>query len=294
VGRPAGASENPNPRRSAIFELPEIRTLARQISQTLAGKGIRAGHLGNRPHKFVWHNTSPAEFEGLTKGRTLGEATARGKWLFIPLEPGYLLLVGESGGRMLYHPPGTQPPVKYHLLLEFEDDSSLSATTKMWGAYDLYRRGEERDRQYIRDMRVTPDSPDFDLDYFYGLIDEVLKMGKRSVKGLLTQDQLIPGLGNAIAQDILFLSKLHPRRDLEGLTPGERRALFEAILAMVAEVTAKGGRHDEFDLFGQPGGYLRIMDAGALKRPCPRCGGKIVKIQYLGGSCYACPTCQMA
>ncbi len=264
------------------------------MSRTLAGKIIQAGHLGNRPHKFVWYNKSPAEFQTLTQGRTIGEAAARGKWLFLPLDPEHLLLFGECGGKMLHHPPGTNPPSKYHLLLAFEDGSSFSATTSMWGAYELYRRGDEANRQYIKDMRVTPDSAGFDLEYFSSLIHEVVGMGKRSVKGLLTQDQLIPGLGNAIAQDILFRSRLHPRRGLGTLTLGERRALLESIVATVAEVTEKGGRDDEVDLFGQPGGYARIMDASALQRPCPRCGGRVEKIQYLGGACYLCPICQPA
>ncbi len=277
-----------------MFELPEIQNICRQINQTLVGKVIQTGHLGNRPHKFVWYNQTPADFEALTRGKNLGQASARGKWLFIPLEPEHVLLFGECGGKMLYHPAGTNPPSKYHLLLTFEDGSALSATTRMWGAYELYRRGEEENRQYIKDMRVTPDSSGFGFSYFSDLVDEVLVMGKRSVKGLLTQDQLIPGLGNAIAQDILFRSRLHPRCDLGELTAGQKRDLFDGIVLTVAEVIEKGGRHDEFDLFGEPGGYQRIMDASALKRPCPRCGGKIEKIQYLGGACYLCPTCQPA
>lgn len=275
-----------------MFELPEIKTLARQINQSLTGKVIRQGSLGNRPHKFVWYNQSHEDFARLAQGKGVGAATARGKWLFVALEPGFVLVIGECGGKLLYHPEGEQAPPKFHLLLTFEDGSALSATTKMWGAYELYREGEEQERQYIKGMRPTPDDAAFDLAYFESLMDEVLAGGKRSVKGLLTQDQLIPGLGNAIAQDIMFRAKLHPRTDLAVLSPGQRREIWEATRATVAEVTEKGGRSDELDLYGQPGGYVRIMDARALKRPCPECSGVVEKIQYLGGACYLCPTCQ--
>ena len=80
-----------------MFELPEVVTLARQINESLTGKIIRTGSLGNSPHKFVWYNRSHEEFARLTKGKTIGEAQAKGKWLFISLDPGYVLLFGEFG-----------------------------------------------------------------------------------------------------------------------------------------------------------------------------------------------------
>jgi formamidopyrimidine-DNA glycosylase len=125
------------------------------------------------------------------------------------------------------------------------------------------------------------------------LIDELLKGEKRSTKSLLTQDQLIPGLGNASAQDILFQAHLLPRRPLSELSPGQRRDLYDSIVHTVREIIAKGGRNDETDLFGRPGGYVRLMDSAAAGKPCSECKTKIQKIQYLGGACYFCPKCQV-
>ena len=178
-----------------MFELPEMVTLARQVNETIQGKIIWEGHLGNSPHKFVWYNRKPEEFTHLTGEKTIGEAHVRGRWLFIPLEPGYVLVLGECGGKILYHPSGVELPKKYHLWLAFEDGSALTTLTQMWGAMELFEAGLENERQYIKDMRRTPTDPDFSFDYFSGLIDEVLRGEKRSVKSLLTQDQLIPGLG---------------------------------------------------------------------------------------------------
>ena len=84
-----------------MFELPEIATLARQVNQTLQGKGIKSGRHGNSPHQWVWYNVTAEEFARLTPGKIVGKATSRGRWLFIPLEPGYLLLMGEFGGTKL-------------------------------------------------------------------------------------------------------------------------------------------------------------------------------------------------
>ena len=275
-----------------MFELPEIVTLARQINQTLEGKTIRKGSQGNSPHKFVWYNHSHDEFEALTKGKTVGEAWSRGRWLFIPFEPGYVFLLGECGGKSLYHPPGANLPAKFHLLIGFEDSSYFSVTTQMWGALELFERGQETQRQYVKDMRPTPIDAGFTFDYFNGLIDSLLVGEKRSVKGLLTQDQLIPGLGNAIAQDIMFRARLHPRRPLGELDADQRKELFAAIGDTLHAAIEQGGRYDEIDLFNQPGGYVRLMDKNALERPCPACGWEIQKIAYLGGSCHVCPKCQ--
>jgi formamidopyrimidine-DNA glycosylase len=228
----------------------------------------------------------------LTKGKTIGETRTKGKWLFIPLTPGYMLLLGECGGKILYHPPGSKLPKKYHLYITFEDNSFLTATTQMWGAYELYKQGQEQKREYVKDMRVTPIEAAFTYKYLDTLIDALQEAGPRSVKGLLTQDQLIPGLGNAIAQDILFRARLHPRHSITDLSKRQRRTLYHAIVNTVREVIKKGGRYDEYDLHNHPGGYIRMMDKNALGHPCPECGGGIEKIQYLGGACYFCPHCQ--
>ena len=275
-----------------MFELPEYVTLAKQINETLKGKVVREGRLGNSPHKFVWYNRKPEEFAKLTRGRTIGCTSSQGRWLFVPLEPGYVLVLGECGGKILYHPADTQPPEKYHLCLAFEDDSFLSATTQMWGAMELYEKGKERERQYIKDMRATPADPGFTFDYFSSLVDTVTQIEKTSAKGLLTQNQLILGLGNAIAQDILFRACLAPQHPINELTRAQRRQLYNAIVKTVKAIIAKGGRYDEFDLYGNPGKYVRLMDKQAVERPCPSCGRPIKKIQYLGGACYFCPNCQ--
>jgi formamidopyrimidine-DNA glycosylase len=278
---------------ASMFELPEYITLARQINETLVGKKVKKGNLGNSPHKFVWYNCKHEEFTERTRGKTIGCARVQGRWLIVPLQPDHNLVLGECGGKMLFHPAGSELPDKYHLWIEFEDGSSLTVTTQMWGAMELFKAGEEQERQYIKGMRVTPIDRAFTFGYFCGLIDELLKGEKRSTKSLLTQDQLIPGLGNASAQDILFQAHLLPRRALAELSAGQRRDLYDAIISTVQEIIDKGGRNDETDLFGQHGGYVRLMDTTAVGKPCPDCGTKIQKIQYLGGACYFCPKCQV-
>jgi formamidopyrimidine-DNA glycosylase len=275
-----------------MFELPEFTVLAAQLNEVLPGKVVAAGELGNKPHKFVWYNRSHEEFAGLVQGLRMGRATCRGRWLFVPMEPAYVLVLGECGGRLLYHSDSTTVPKTYHLLLHLEDGAALSLVTQMWGAVELYAQGDEQERQYIKGMRPTPADTAFTRAYFDSLLDELAAGKKRSVKSLLTQEQLVPGLGNAIAQDIMFQAGLHPRHPLTELAEQQRRILHDAILETVQEVTRQGGRHDEIDLHGDHGRYVRRMDKHAAGAPCPKCGAEVVKTQYLGGACYFCPDCQ--
>ena len=276
-----------------MFELPEYTTLARQMNGTLCGKTIQQGALGNSPHKFVWYNRTHEEFDELTRGKCVGMGRIQGRWLSLDLEPGYRLLLGECGGKVLYHEPGTSMPLKYPLLLTFNDGSALTIMTAMWGAMELYESGQELERKYIKGMQQTPTDSKFSFEYFASLIDELRKGEKRSVKSLLTQDQLIPGRGNAIAQDIMFNACLHPHHYLVDLTSAQCKDLYKAIINTTEEVIDMGGRNDESDLFGHPGGYVRIMDRHSAGNPCPRCGNSIEKMQYLGGACYFCPDCQL-
>ena len=275
-----------------MFELPEITVLAKQINKTLKGKTIKKGILGNSPHKFVWYNRTHEEFEKLTTSKVIGNATVKGKWMFVEVNPGYVFVLGECGGKVLYHPPGSGLPKKYHLYFGFNDDSLFTITTQMWGAMELYKKGEELSRKYVKDMRTTPVESGFTIGYFNSLIDEVIKGVKRSVKGLLTQDQLIPGLGNAIAQDIMFKAHLHPKHPIQNLDTKQRKTLFDSIKTTIKEIITKGGRYDEYDLYGKHGSYVRLMDKKAAGNPCPECSTIIEKMQYLGGACYYCPVCQ--
>lgn len=275
-----------------MFELPEYLTIAKQMNKSISGKTMLSGVMGNSPHKFVWYNQNPQTFSRIVNGKTIGDAYCKGRWLFIPLEPGYVLVLGECGGKIILV-DSNNVPSKYHLLLNIEGNKSIYAMTQMWGAMELYRKGEELKRQYIADMRTTPLDKEFTYKYFKSLIDEARSEKKRSVKSLLTQDQLIPGLGNSIAQDILFNARLHPKTQIEVLSEEEIMTLYKSIKETVNDAAKNDGRNDEYDFYGNLGKYERVLDSKSIERGCPVCKSKIEKIQYLGGSSYYCSKCQV-
>lgn len=275
-----------------MFELPETVVLTRQMNEHLRGKVIKNTSLGNSPHKFAFYNCSEKDFKSLVIGKTVGAARALGRWMFIDIGDKHRLVLGETGGSLILNPAGAKLPPKYHFLLLFTDGSALTQKIQMWGAMELYENGKELQRQYIKDMAPVPLDPTFSPEYFADLVAKLRSAGKQSVKALLTQNQSIPGLGNSCAQDIMFLSGLNPKRELSTLCDKEIQNLYDSIMKVLNGIIAQGGRNDETDLFGNPGGYQRIMNAAAAGKPCHICGEIVQKMQYLGGACYWCPGCQ--
>lgn len=274
-----------------MYELPEIVTLARQIGDELTGAKITSCERGNSPHKWVWYSYEPEEYERICVGRTIGATEAHGNRVACRVEPGYVLQMGDMGGKMLLHADGSTLPKKRHFMLGFEDGRYFTITVAGWGGIWLLADGEPVPYYGLR-PRVPVIGDEFTYERFKELLEEDAQRGKRSVKAFLASESPLDGIGNGYVQDICFNAGLHPRRDLTGLTGRERQRFYNAIRKTLATAIELGGRDTESDLYGQPGGYVARMDKRANGQPCPECGTSIEKISYLGGSCYFCPSCQ--
>jgi formamidopyrimidine-DNA glycosylase len=274
-----------------MYELPEIVTLARQIADELTGAKITSCERGNSPHKWVWYSRDAEEYEKICVGRTIGTATPIGNRVVCPVEPGYMLQIGDMGGKMLLHTDDSTFPKKRHFLLGFEDGRFLTVKVAGWGGIWLLADDEPVPYYGLR-KRVSPIGDGFTYDRFKEVLEEDRERGKRSVKAFLASESLIDGIGNGYVQDICFNARLHPKRDTSGLTGRERQRFYHAMRKTLAEAIKLGGRDSETNLYGEPGGYVARMDRRAKGQPCPECGTEIEKISYLGGSCYFCPQCQ--
>jgi formamidopyrimidine-DNA glycosylase len=276
-----------------MIELPEALTIARQISKELKGKEIEEGIRGNSPHKFAFYNRPPEEYAAILKGKTMGDATDSGACLLAAVEPGYALVLGGGGERILYHPNAETLPKKHQLLLHFTDGTYLTVSVQGWGSAMLLSQAELAAHAELGKKRVSPLTEAFTFEHFQGLFGELEEGDPRSIKYFIISKPGVWGVANGYLQDILFLAKVHPRRRALDTTEAERRALYEAIRETLNQAVALGGRDSERDLYNQPGGYKRILDSTAVGQPCRECGTPIVKIQYLGGAAYFCPKCQV-
>jgi len=270
-----------------MIELPEAVTIARQMTAELSGKRIESAVRGNAPHKFAFYSREPEEYESILKGRTVGESAERGSQIVARVEPGYALVLGGGGERILHHQSDTTLPKKHQLLLRFEDGTWLSVSVQGWGYVQLV------DQMEIGPRRVSPLEDAFTLDWFKHRFEEVPEGDPRSIKFFMISQPGVWGVGNGYLQDILFRAKVHPRRRVKAMTAEEMARVHAATRAVMREATDLGGRDTERDLHNQPGGYHRILSSQAVGQPCPDCGTPVEKMQYLGGAAYFCPTCQV-
>ena len=119
------------------------------------------------------------------------------------------------------------------------------------------------------------------------------KLNKKPIKTLLLNQSIITGIGNIYADEILFLSKIHPEtlsnrltnEDLENIILYTKKVLEKAIFkggTTIKSYTSSEGVHGNFQ------DELCIH----TKEVCPNCGLRITKIKVGGRGTYYCADCQ--
>ncbi|MDR2084499.1 MAG: endonuclease VIII [Bacteroidales bacterium] len=274
-----------------MIELPEAINLSRQINETLAGKRIDHVFNATKPHKFAFYNGDPLEYNKLLEKRIIKSAKAFGMFVDIFLDDNTILNIGD-GTNIKYGSQKDEIPPNYQLLIGFSDDTFLIFTIAMYGFIGVYPDGIINNKYHKLSFdSISPLDESYDINIFNELFLEAKK--DYSVKALLATEQRIPGVGNGVLQDILFNSKINPKRKISTLTENQKNDLFNSLKSTLKEMTIKGGRDTQTDLFGKNGGYKTILSSKTYKEPCKVCGVNIVKESYMGGTVYYCPVCQI-
>lgn len=272
-----------------MIELPEAITLAKQLNHEIAGKIVGQVYPPTNEHRFTWFHEGLETYEEKLKGRMVIGSQSFGVYVEIGFEDDYKLSFNDGiNTRFLY--PEDKRPVKYQLMIDFTDGCSLVFTVSMYGGFACFR-GEFDNKYYIASKEsISPLGDDFDFVYFKDLLSSVKPA--MSMKAFLATEQRIPGLGNGILQDILFVSNIHPKRKVETLSVMEEEKLFQAVKEVLLQSANEGGRDTEKDLYGNPGGYRTLLSKKTYKNGCPCCDGEIEKQAFLGGAIYVCNHCQ--
>jgi len=273
-----------------MLELPEAIVIAEQVETTLRGKRIKSVLANQSPHKFAWFYGDPGGYNGLLSGQTIEGAMPCGGMVEIWAGPARILL--GDGVSLRYFPAGERLPLKHQLLIEFDDSSSLVGSVQMYGGLWAFPSGQFDNPYYlIAKQKPSPLTDRFDYSHFETLL-EGEKLESLSAKAFLATEQRIPGLGNGVLQDILWVARIHPKRKMATLSDQELRGLFRSVKSVLHEMAERGGRDTERDLYGCPGGYKTALSKNTVDTPCPACGTIIKKAAYLGGSIYYCEGCQ--
>jgi len=273
-----------------MLELPEAQTIARQLNDTVVGKTITAAVAAASPHSFAWYYDNPAHYGAMLAGKKITDTQANGGCPELWAED--MRIAFGDGVNVRYVQADTKRPAKHQLLLEFEEGAAICCTVQMYGGLWAFPDGMNDNFYYnVAKEKPSPLSDAFDAAYFDSLFADDTKH-KLSAKAFLATEQRIPGLGNGVLQDILWTAKVHPKRKVSDLSDAEKQALFLAVKNVLLEMSEKGGRDTEKDLFGNPGGYITTMSRKNDGMPCPACGGFIQGMTYMGGKVYVCAGCQ--
>jgi len=274
-----------------MLEIPEAQTIARQLKEAVYGKIIFKVTAAESPHGFAWYTGEPADYCEMLEGKKITGTAAYGGRPEMWAED--MRLSFADGVNVRYFDADAKLPVKHQLLLTFEGGDSICCTVQMYGGMFAFRDGTNDDFYYIvAKEKPTPLSEEFNELYFDSLLADNVK-GKLTAKAFLATEQRIPGLGNGVLQDILWNAKIHPKRKVSELSDKEIQTLFVTVKALILEMTEKGGRNTEKDLFGNTGGYMAIMSRINEGMPCPACGDIIKSMAYMGGKVYVCEGCQI-
>lgn len=276
-----------------MIEAPEALCLAKQLNETIKGKRVTYVQVFHVPHKFTFSCGDPQTYPGMLQGKMVGDSCAYGGMVQVGV--GDVKLVFTDGANLRYYAPGAKLPAKHQLLVGFEDESCLIVSVRMYGgilcfAGDSFEGGLNA---YYTGARDKPQvmSEAFTKEYFLGLI-HAGEVQKKSAKAFLATDQMIPGLGNGVLQDILYNARIHPKTKISSLTDQQKEELYGHVKCTLQDMYVHGGRDTEKDLFDRKGGYVACLSKDTVGKRCPRCGDTILKENYLGGSIYYCNTCQ--
>lgn len=273
----------------AMLEIPESTIISRQASSVLNGRKITEVIPASSPHKFTFYNGDPLTYPFLLKGRKIETVKGYGAFVDLVMDRNTHLLIGD-GTIMRYYLPGEEGPVKHQQWIGLDDGSFLVFTVAMYGGIFAFQ-GEYDNLYYQGSIhKLSPLEVDFDEAYFENMIRNSKKT--LSAKALLATEQRIPGLGNGVLQDILFNAGIHPKRKISTLSELEKSDLLYSIKGTLFRMIELGGRNTEKDFWGNWGGYPVLLSKNTYTSPCPRCGHKIIREAYLGGSVYYCPQCQ--
>lgn len=274
-----------------MYELPEALSMSRRFNEMMTGKTITDAIANSSPHKFAWYHGNPEDYSEILVGKTITGARPAGGMLDVLLGD-YHLVFSDGASLRLWEKDDKKIPKKHQLYLKFDDGSILTCSIQMYGGMLAFKEGGTDNGYYLGSLeRISPFSDEFDFEFFKSLYNKD-KDFKLTVKALLATNQRIPGFGNGVLQDILWLSNLHPKRVMDTVSDEEYFNLFNVIKSTLKKMAELGGRDTEKDLHGNNCGYKTVMSRMNKNGFCPACGAIIIKEAYLGGSVYWCPNCQ--
>lgn len=274
-------------------ELPEVEATRRHLEPVLVGAKIADVEV--RRERMARRQPRPGDVRDLMVGRRVQRLLRRGKFLMAQLE-GDLTWVTHLGmsGRMALAAPGDAEAPHTNVVVRLEGGTEVRLVDPRTFGFVAVLTPEELEHMMLR--RIGPDA----LEQLPSAPELAERIAGRTapIKVLLLDQQIISGIGNIYADEMLWRARIAPFRPGGSLDAGEMRALRRAVRPVLEAGLAAGGTSlDDLAYLlpdGRAGEFVeRLAVYGRLGEPCPRCGTPIERTVLRQRSSHWCPTCQV-
>jgi formamidopyrimidine-DNA glycosylase len=136
--------------------------------------------------------------------------------------------------------------------------------------------------------RLGPDplGPGFGVSELAAILDG----SRQQLKGLLRDQSVLAGVGNAYSDEVLHAAKLSPFRLGSSLSVAEVEGLYDALQSVLRDAVARAHGLAAGDLKKEKKTAMRVHGRTGL--PCPVCGDTVREVSFADSSLQYCPTCQ--
>jgi formamidopyrimidine-DNA glycosylase len=266
-------------------ELPEVQGLVDFLSSRVVGLPVAQVELGS----FSVLKTYEPQVDSLG-GLTVAEVTRHGKFVDLDVDGIHLIFHLSRAGWLRWSDtlpqtvvrPGKSPIA---LRMRFADESGFdlteAGTQKRLAVYVV------RDPQEVPGIAsLGPDPLSISRADFATLLE-----GKRTqVKGLLRDQSVLAGVGNAYSDEVLHAAKLSPYAMSGSLDDDAVTRLYDGLRAILTEAIEAASGKPAKDLKDAKRAGMRVH--GRTGEKCPVCGDVIREVSFADRSMQYCATCQ--
>ncbi len=257
-------------------ELPEVETFKRYLDSTSLHRRIVGVEVRDA---YVLKHVSARQLARRLKGRRFENSRRHGKHLFVRAgDELWVRLHFGMTGSLEYLKPDEETPKTTRVLFRFADNCCLAFDDqRKFGEVGLIEDVDE----FLQTCGLGPDGLEIGLSQFKA----VLGKHRGAVKAILLNQQLIAGIGNLYADEILFRARMHPATGASKLSDEDLTGLFRAMRHVLEKAIAL---KTDFDRL--PKSWL--LTHRGKRGSCPRCGRALKSATIGGRTSWFCAHCQ--
>jgi formamidopyrimidine-DNA glycosylase len=269
-------------------ELPEVEALREYLDEHLTGRVVERV----LPLAVSVLKTYDPPLTALEGGRA-GPTARYGKFLALPIGGLHLVTHLARAGWLRWHDtlpaapprPGGKGPLALRVALEGGGgfDLTEAGTQKRLAVYVVHAPQEVAG---IARLGPDPLAEGFDRAAFTAL----LAGERRQIKGVLRDQSVVAGIGNAYSDEILHRAKVSPFKLAASFDEEEAGHLHRAVQDTLREAVARSHGLAAGELKAEKKSGMRVH--GRAGEPCPVCGDTVRSVSFADSSLQYCPTCQ--